>query len=303
VNPFDLRGPQFLLFYLVFGLVVTVVTAWLRRQGEADTPAGGVLTDYLDIAFLRGGVNEALRVTTMTLIGRGLLQVVDGNHLRAKKGAKPDITQTPTERLVLSKFVESTAATSIFADQSLQSTVRDACEPSLISRRLLPDETIRASRRSRFFWAAVVLAGVAFVKIAVALLRGHTNVFFLLALSAIFVFVAWRVSNPRRTRAGDLMLADLKRLFKNTRTQTVSQRMGADAPRSSAHAQELSLVAAVFGIVALNEVMPDARKLFPQASSSDSTSGCGSSSSDSSSSDGGGSSCGGGGGCGGCGSS
>jgi hypothetical protein len=31
-NPLDLRGPQFLLFYVCLGIAVTLVAGWLRRS-------------------------------------------------------------------------------------------------------------------------------------------------------------------------------------------------------------------------------------------------------------------------------
>ena len=73
-NPFDLRGPQFLLFYLCLGLAITVLVHWTRRAWEGgDTPRP--LSDYLEIAFLRGGAAEAIRVAILTLIDRGVLAI------------------------------------------------------------------------------------------------------------------------------------------------------------------------------------------------------------------------------------
>jgi hypothetical protein len=63
-NPFDLRGPEFLVFYITLGVLVTVVVAVLRRRSESTVVATGPLVDYLKIAYLRGGSDEALRVAT-----------------------------------------------------------------------------------------------------------------------------------------------------------------------------------------------------------------------------------------------
>src|SRR5262245_36911498 len=62
MNPFDLRGPEFLAFYLVFGLATLALLWLLRRAGEADTTSHAMLDDYVDIAYLRGGPQEAMRV-------------------------------------------------------------------------------------------------------------------------------------------------------------------------------------------------------------------------------------------------
>ena len=55
VNPFDLRGPQFLLFYICLGALATIVALWIRRSREAGVDATRPLSDYLEIAYLRGG--------------------------------------------------------------------------------------------------------------------------------------------------------------------------------------------------------------------------------------------------------
>ena len=39
MNPFDLRGPEFLLFYFCFSLVVIIAIVVLRRRAESgDAP-------------------------------------------------------------------------------------------------------------------------------------------------------------------------------------------------------------------------------------------------------------------------
>ena len=58
MNPFDLPGPEFLFFYLVFGIVILVAVVLIRRGGETagNTPR---LTDPYMIAYLRAGEDEA----------------------------------------------------------------------------------------------------------------------------------------------------------------------------------------------------------------------------------------------------
>ena len=64
MNPFDLAGPQFLLFYLVLGGGVILMLGLLRQARESsDTLKVNLAAPYL-IAYLRGGKNEALRLGT-----------------------------------------------------------------------------------------------------------------------------------------------------------------------------------------------------------------------------------------------
>src|SRR5262249_68506 len=55
VNPFDLRGPEFLAFYLLLSASVLLVLLFLRQRDERnDLPPPQMDDPYL-IAFLRGG--------------------------------------------------------------------------------------------------------------------------------------------------------------------------------------------------------------------------------------------------------
>jgi hypothetical protein len=87
-SPFDLRGPEFLLFYLLFGACVLAALFLLRYTGEATDPPQLNLSDPYLIAFLRGGRNETLRVATVSLIDRGFLQVA-GNKVSAVQNISP----------------------------------------------------------------------------------------------------------------------------------------------------------------------------------------------------------------------
>jgi hypothetical protein len=71
VNPLDLSGPEFLLFYLVMGAFLLIAVAVLRRFGEPDSLLAVSLNDPYQIAYLRGGANEVLRLATVGLIDRG----------------------------------------------------------------------------------------------------------------------------------------------------------------------------------------------------------------------------------------
>ena len=94
-NPRALRGPQCLLFYGCLGVAVTALVWWTRRAWErADTPARP-LSDYLEIAFLRGGSAEAIRVAVITLIDRGVLAISGSDSVKV---AQADAARRLTRR-------------------------------------------------------------------------------------------------------------------------------------------------------------------------------------------------------------
>ena len=279
--PFDLRGPEFLLFYVALGAAVLLVTFLLRHAGEPADPPKVNLSDPYQIAFLRGGKNEALRVATVSLIDRGVL-LADGTKITASESAFGKAA-SPLEQTVVRHFNPSAEVTTLFKMKDADPQMNQY-ENELTRLGLLPDEEQKDARLMRMAVAVAALLIPALVKLYVAVTTGHFNVGFLIFLAIFFTVVVVLMSRPRRTRAGDRMVKDLRTLF-----ESLKQR-GAEV-RSGASPTEFALMAAVFGM----STVPESKKLFPQSGSSSCGSSCGSSSGDSGSS-----SCGGG-GCGGCG--
>lgn len=290
MNPFDLPGPQFLLFYVGLSVAVIIGIFILRRQSESVDSPRLDLSDPLLIAFLRGGHSEAMRVAAVSLIDRGLLLCV-GTRLQTAAHARAGSVRRPIERALLEKFASSDEAASMFDDSRLKSTC-DEYEQTLKKVRLLPDESITQIRTLIFAFALVLLGGVGFLKVFIALQRGRTNVGFLIVLVIVAIVFAARLSFPRLTESGKAMLQDVKNLYSGLRDRASFLKPGGASI-------EPMMLAAVFGVGALaGQGFAYTKTLFPRAKQSK-TSSCGGSCGG-----GCGSSCGGGGGggCGGCGS-
>lgn len=292
--PFDLPGPQFLLFYLIFAsAVVGGLVVWRRRVESSETPKIDLSDPYL-IAYLRGGAAEALRVATVSLIDRGLL-LAEGTLLRRAENASPESARRPIEQALLKKYAVGGEVSWMFDDDSLM-TVCESYAATLKRAQLLPDENVTQARTIRLVIAAFLLSGVGFTKVLIALEAGRTNVGFLIILTIVAIVVAGVVSFPRLTESGKTMIEDVQNLYGGLRDRAMFLAPGGASI-------EPMMLAAAFGVGALEgEAFAYTETLFPRpkASSSWSTSGGCSSSCGSSSC---GSSCGGGcgGGCGGCG--
>ena len=295
MNPFDLRGPDFLAFYAVLGAGTVGVVWLLRRLGEGGQAAGGIPNNYLDIAYLRGGSNEALRVATMNLVNRGLIDVKSDDTLQTVDRRAGDLVTRRSERRILEKFQERAAAPTIFSDRTLMRAAREDCEPPLAQLGAVPDRGAKTVRALLLLVAVAVLVFVATLKIVIALSRGRSNVLFLVAEAVVFCVVAYKVTHPLRTPAGNALLADLRTLFAGLRERGRSLARGVET-------EDFALLMAVYGMAAL-PVSFSFDRLFPKAQHSSSCgSGCGSGSGGcgGGGGDGGGGGCGGG--CGGCGS-
>lgn len=187
----------------------------------------------------------------------------------------------------------------------------ESYDKTLRTARLLPDQYVTRARVVRLVIASLMLDGVGFTKVLIALEAGRTNVGFLIVLMTLATVVAGVLSFPRLTESGKAMLEDVKSLYSGLRGGAVSLNAGGAAV-------EPMMLAAVFGVGALSmgsldQQFAEYRKKKSDGGSCGSDPGCGSDSSSSSScsssssSCSSGSSCGGGsgcgGGCGGCGGS
>lgn len=287
MNPFDLPGPQFLLFYVIFAVaVIGALIIWRRHVESSNAPKIDLSDPYL-IAFLRGGGAEVLRVATVSLIDRGLL-IADGTVLRRAENASPKSARRPIEQALLMKYARGGEVSWMFEDDGLLKTC-DAYGDTLEQAELLPNENVTQARLIRLVIASFLLSGVGFTKVLIALDAGRTNFGFLIMLTIVAIGVATKVSFPRLTQSGKAMIEDVQNLYGGLRDRALFLTPGGATI-------EPMMLAAAFGVGALHgEGFSYASRLFPRATTSSScASGCGSSC---------GSSCGGGcgGGCGGCG--
>lgn len=287
MNPLDLPGPQFLIFYAVFGTAVILIVRMLiqRRETAVGMPKLN-LTDPYEIAMLRGGESETLRVAAISLVDRRLLKV-QGDALIETSKASKDHARRPIEKAILANFARSAPAHEMFSKPSLLVEC-EAYKTSLKGKKLLAKESDIMGRFPYYLVGLCLGAIVAGMKVSVALSRGRHNVEFLVIMAILFVVVLSKVWLKRRTGLGDRAVADLKTLFQGL-------KLRAHLLRAGGYTNDATLLAAVFGISALSsDGFSFAKILFPKAASSSncSSSSCGST---------GGCGGDGGGGCGGCG--
>ena len=284
MNPFDFRGPEFLLFYALLTAVALLAQRYWRMSREEMEVKQSVpkLTDPYEIAYLRGGPNELTRVAVVSLIQRKALTVIKDDSLIANPEFPPP--SHPLDDLIFDFFRVQHKGYEILKDTRLSILERERYEEGLVSKGLLLTPEQISRRRLDAAMVAAGLALVAIIKIAVALARGHHNIQILIMFGLFAVVGCFMVSKGRQSPLGSQTIKGLTELFGN-RSST-----------NTASAEQFVLLAAVCGLPAYAAMgNPYAKKLFPQAGSSSS---CGSSCG--SSGGGGGGGCGGG-GCGGCG--
>jgi len=299
-------GRVFLAFYAL--VIVLALAAGRWRVWSADRTEDETLEDPpeppdpLDLALLRGDVNEVLRLTVVELVQRGYLRVEETKFLGISTGQKlawalspPDPRHlSPLQRPVFDLFRTSKPAAELFSDSSLKEWFRVRCaeaELRLKQYRLLTPREVKQKGYQTAFLAALVVLGLGGYKLLVALAKGKTNVGFLIAMAVFGTVAAVLVCKaPRISRRGKAYISKLQARY---------SRLKAGITRLTQAVDDSALIFAValFGISAL-EGTPYATlvAIFRQATSP--SGGCGGSGCGGGGCGGGG--CGGG-GCGGCG--
>src|SRR3954470_15812452 len=105
MNPFDLSGPEFLVFYSCVGLMVISALKLVIDEAEGGAPRALPLSDPYQIAWLRGGTPEATRIAVLSLTDRGLLTVRGDNLVNL--GPVQSVVRDPIERAILGRCAQS----------------------------------------------------------------------------------------------------------------------------------------------------------------------------------------------------
>jgi len=328
-NPIaDMRGPAFLLFYACASAATIAACALVSRRldwtGAMPPPHVPPAPDPYEIAYLRGGENEVARAVVFALMRSGHLRVTQQGKKSLIERTGPPVPAASLgqfERRAYGWFDHPRESAEVFQRGGLAEKLRRHCadyEQKLRGEKLLtPPEVGERARLVRLSGLAVI-AGLGAYKLAVALSRGRTNVFFLILLGAVALFVLFKACrSPRLSRRGRAHLERLRTAFDRLKGAGTNLTETAETARESAdghgaHAapgglDPALLALGVFGMAALAGAdQTNYARAFHHSTAKGDTSGgssCGSScgSSDSSSGGGGdgGSSCGGG--CGGCG--
>lgn len=296
MNPFALHGPAFLAFYAAVGIFALVLQYVWSRANEAGAPPPKLkLTDPYQIATLRSGQGEALRVAAVALMDRKLL-TANGRMLSAEPGAEEKV-DNPVELAVLQLYREPRKADAMDANATAAS-VFEGYRAEFQREGLLANARIFGLRLIPFCVCALLVIGVGALKLFIALSEGRHNVGYLILMMLVFPLLSLMMFRKRGTRAGAAMVSDLETVFRELRGR-------ADALPPGTASSELAMLAAVFGIAAISETrFPAIYALQPEPSTNNSSSWnnnswSSSSSSSSSSGSSGGSSRGSGSGCGG----
>jgi uncharacterized protein (TIGR04222 family) len=288
---FDLRGPEFLKFYLVAFPLCALLAAglrwWWRQPAAGDMAADPQDIDPYVVAHLVGRAHRVAVVALTQLAAVGAVRIDNpfGVVKITRLGPLPEKAH-PLETYLYENLPPTGAATLLKTARRL----RPACKPledELVTRGWIPTPSNRARAR----WIPLLIAAtpvvLGLIKIDVGLSRGKPVGFLVVfcVISLVAVLIGFG-RMPWRSRLGDIWLKRSRDTLQNLRWSPSTQER-----------RELILAIGLFGagVLAHTALAGVGEKLLPQDNA---YSGGG---------DGGSSSCGGGGdggggsGCGGCG--
>lgn len=340
-NPIaDMYGPTFLWVYGGVTLIaLTLCWGYVRwRSAGAGGPPPPLPKDPnpLELAYLRGGATEAIRLITFDLTRRGLIEfdpASSSSELKAVELEDRQADVSDIEAIVLRAFRARRRVETPLRNEGVVAAVDrhfDDVKRRFEREGLLADAGAAFSAYTARVVGTLIIVGLGGYKLIVALLKGRTNVGFLILIGVAGVMALYFLCRPRRlTSKARAYLERLQAAFRPPPIGT-SWR---SAARGSTSASALpaafsttppddseSLLPLFVGLHGLHVLNGTAFGYFPimfaQAppatpGTSWLASGCGSVTSCGAASSGGGSSCGsscggggggcGGGGCGGCG--
>jgi uncharacterized protein (TIGR04222 family) len=293
LNPFDLRGPEFLMLFACSYVVTLLAGIYLRRtfRQAPDAPSAKSL-DPFEVACLAKNERAATDAAICQLHAAGLLELVKEsnkilslpvatNYRFVARGALTKTT-TPLEEAV------HQAAYHLQGTSFARLQIAGAAEARKIQSRLETEGLLVTKERlaaARWYPAMLMFGLLAFglVKMVVGLARDKPVGFLVTACSGTLVTALLFLIPPRRTLAGRQLLSEYRRRFANLRAQFTA---GSLEPTATA------MAVALFGTAVLaNSPLEDLRLAWLQnyhQHHQSSSGGCGDSG------------CGGG-GCGGCG--
>lgn len=267
-------GPMFLLVY-AFVCILTIYLTYSYRDSldsTNDLPFPGI-ESFLpeEIAYLRGGVNEVIRITLFRLWNKGAI-TIEGKQKETKITQNYYEPESNLEQTVYDHIKGNTTRIDIF-----NSELRDKVEFLIFPiRKSLVDKNLLNRDGDYNKLAAVVIVGHSFtfllgiIKIFLGLTNDHPT-FFLILLFIVLMLIQYfiRPSVPKLTKLGTRFITVIQNSF---RWMAEDVKNGVQPPGI-----DLAFAPAIFGTAILASIFLPFAESFPsqEQAQEDNVGGCG----------------------------
>ena len=262
-NPLDFKGPEFLLFYIILACVSHLIfRRFINNNENNPLPSALDMTDPYAIAYLRGGKEEAARVAIFSLIDRGLLKA-NRDKVKTVNFKSNDFTKRKIEKAAVEFFLNEAQPNYFFFDTKLELACAEY-KALMVRNGLTVNSDQHKFRSSAMLITLIPILILPLSKIYVALLRGHTNIGILVALTLMNLNLLFQIVSNPRTKTGSLFLSYLGQMFSELKNRVPALEPGGKT-------NEAALCAAVFGLSSLTYgSFSFVQTLFPDASKANS---------------------------------
>lgn len=228
-------GPPFLLAFILYAAIVILLCrtalTWLliwMEQREISPSRRQLLTflkkpSYLEVAYLRGGRKAVVETAVCNLMRLGVL-VLDRDG-RKLKLVEPSRSLTSLESAIASACGPGIEAYKVDLDSGVQATLRTfegTAQDKLMEVGLLPTKNARILWGLFSLMAILLVVGLGYIRLERSLMRGYSNVGFLLGLMMAGGIVTPLALYRRLSVSGSRYLAGLRKHY-----GTISQRVQA----------------------------------------------------------------------------
>jgi len=138
VRLLTLPGPVFLQIFISLSILTFLGLNWLSAVLEPEPQSFAQVRDPYLIAYLRGELDELIRVAILTLTLRGLLKV-DSQGIQTVDAAEIKRAQVPIEKVTLTACLQRATPALIEANSRVRAVGRDY-QRQLIERGLVNSE-------------------------------------------------------------------------------------------------------------------------------------------------------------------
>lgn len=289
LNPFDLNGPDFLVFYAAVATLAIIacvrLRSWFRSSNQPAEAQRAKLDEY-EVAYLHGGPTLAVNAAIISLTERGLVEA-ERRTTRLIRRGQPTGKLHELEAAVLHAVCEGGTRVATVRSESWWAAER--IRDKLVDMGYMLDEQRAKGAQIAIGMLGFVPVVLGVIKMIIGMSRGRPIeylIFVTIAMGTVAIAIAARPM--RRTRSGDDRLRELQARHKALR------------PKSGDPSGAVVTAVALFGMAALaGTAYADMHRTLTPPGGNGSGAGCGGGTSCGGGDSGDGSSCGGG--CGGCG--
>lgn len=244
MNIFDLRGPEFLEFYIVVLAGATVgafVLRWILRGPDDDVSHLINDLDPYEAAYLTGGPRMVVNTALASLVHSGRVQMISTQKMRISELSSHDLPAL--ERAVYGMVANGQRVREIHA-ASGRITDAIGCKLLAANLALMPGQRISARLLPALVVATIFVIGIG--KISIGISRGKPVTFLvLLSIVTAGIAIGFAAVPTYRTRAGDRML-------KRARGEHAALHTSALHAPQRLECSDLALALALFGPAVLS---------------------------------------------------